>query len=66
MGMKAISGDIVDTSPSAILFAISGDPDDTIWIPKSVVLEGEADEPEDEVDLLIEAWWYNQHEERFG
>ena len=65
MGMKAISGDIVEASASAILFAIGGDPDDTIWIPKSVVLEGET-EPEDEVDLLIESWWYNQHEERFG
>lgn len=63
--MQTISGDIIETSSKAFLFAIDGDPDDTIWIPKSVVTEGEI-EVEDRVDLQVEEWYYEQYEERFG
>jgi hypothetical protein len=64
MGSQSISGDIIKVRDLSILFAIDGDPDDTIWIPRSVIKEGDIEE-DDGVDLLIESWWYAKHRERF-
>jgi hypothetical protein len=64
MGMETLSGDIVDVRDASILWAINGDPDDTIWIPKSVILEGDIDEPHDDEDILVEGWWYIKNSER--
>ena len=66
MGMEVISGDIVEVKENSILFAINGDPDDTIFIPKSIVLEGDIEEAHDNEDILIEGWWYIKNIERFG
>lgn len=60
----AISGDIVQLTDDAFLFAILGDPDDKIWIPKSVVVEGEV-EVDDNVELLVKTWWYDDYSARF-
>lgn len=60
----AISGDIIQTTNNAFLFAIDGDPDETIWIPNSVVEEGDI-EIDDGVDLLISTWFWEKHSKRF-
>lgn len=69
MGMKTVNGDIIESRDKSIHLAIDGDPDDTIWIPVSVIREGLdealADEDLDGVDLLVETWWFNLHSERF-
>ncbi len=65
MGMEVVSGDIVELTDKAVLFAINGDPNNGIYIPKSVILEGDIDEPHDDEDLLVESWWYNKNVERF-
>lgn len=64
MSMSVIHGDIIEERRNSLLFAINGDPDDTIFVPLSVVLEREPDETED-IDILVETWWYNKNEERF-
>lgn len=69
MGLKTVHGDIVETKSKSLHFAINSDPDDTIWIPISVVKEGLdeaiAEEDLDDIDLLVESWWYNLYSERF-
>lgn len=65
--MEAIHGDIVNVTDKAVLFAIDSNPDDTIWIPRSVITDSEDSiEIADDVDMLIESWFYKKHEERFG
>lgn len=64
MGMSTIAGDIIQVTDKSFLFAIDGDADDTIWIPLSVVEDGEV-EVDDEVELLISSWWYNKNNKRF-
>lgn len=61
---RSISGDIIQKTDMAFLFAIEGDPDDTIWIPTSVVEDGDV-EVDDDVDLLITTWFYDEHAGRF-
>ena len=69
MSVATVEGDIIRTTDEAILLAVDGDPDNTIWIPKSVVEEYDAfkdlEEPEDEVGLLIETWFYQKNRKVF-
>ena len=66
MGMECISGDIVEVREQSILFAINSDPDDTIFIPLSVILEGDIEKAHDNEDILVDGWWYQKNIERFG
>jgi hypothetical protein len=67
MGMEVIHGDIINVTEKAVLFAIDSDPDDTIWIPRSVITDSEDSlEICDDVDMLVEAWFHRKHKERFG
>lgn len=69
MSLKIVHGDVIESRDKSIHLAIDGDPDDTIWIPMSVIREGikEAIEEEDfsDIDLLVDTWWFNLHSERF-
>lgn len=66
MGMETLSGDIVEVREASIMWAINGDSDDIIFIPKSVILEGDVDEAHDDEDILVEGWWYNKNIDRLG
>lgn len=59
-----IHGDIIEVRPASFLFAVQGEPDETIWIPQSVIVDGMIEESED-IDLEVEQWWYREHEEKF-
>lgn len=69
MSLKIVHGDVIESRDKSIHLAIDGDPDDTIWIPMSVIREGikEAIEEEDfsDIDLLVDTWWFNLYSERF-
>jgi hypothetical protein len=66
MGMEAIHGSIIQVTEKAVLFAIDNDPDETIWIPRSVITDSEDSIEEcDDVDMLIESWFYSKHKGRF-
>lgn len=75
---QLIHGDIIEEKGKAFLFAIDGEADDTIYIPKSVVMEPTADEIELElskladehgclegISILVKCWWFEDNSERF-
>lgn len=65
---EIIRGDIIETRDSSVLFAIWSDPDNTVWIPHKAISQPEwyRLEEEDDVELEVRSWWYNQNEELFA
>lgn len=65
---EVMHGDVMQVLNKSILFAIQGETDDTIYIPLSVIVEPSVDdlEIEDDIDLIVEKWWYDKNEERFS
>lgn len=52
---ETLSGDITKVTMKAILFF--GDWGQEVWIPLSVIEDGEDLEEEDNADIHVETWW---------
>lgn len=64
---EVIHGDVVQQTQDAFHLAIRGEPDDMIWIPKSVLVDPDPHDlkNEDGQDLEVEKWWFDKNWERF-
>lgn len=64
---EVIHGVVMQVLNKSILFAVQGEPDDTIYIPISVIVEPSADDLEidDDIDIVVDKWWYDVNAERF-
>lgn len=55
---------IVEKRRKATLVAYQCDPNETVWVPNSVIVDPPADdlkEGDDEIDIEVQQWWFDEH-----